>query len=211
MEYLNGNQSINLSVYPTGLYDWMRVLAGGKSKFQEIEMVGPIYDKNGKEISGATSAAKNSMYITGANGLTTLQPLERKEIVFSGGTFTPYNTGTTEDTCRALSAFRWQTDEARAVMINVNFDFKVESPTETIVELSFQPNTGVKALGAARVKLPPSGQSFQVSITFLVTSWPVGGYVGNFFIENTSSLPTPVLIVCENAQSWSEIQAPVVV
>lgn len=60
MEYLNVNIPINTTSYPSGLYDWMRILAGGVSKFKEIRMQpegsvgggGKIYDRFGVEILG---------------------------------------------------------------------------------------------------------------------------------------------------------------
>ena len=69
MEYLNVNVPINTTIYPTGLYDWMRILAGGVSKFQEIRMqpgTGQLFDRNGNEIlagGGGGGAPVNATYI----------------------------------------------------------------------------------------------------------------------------------------------------
>ena len=47
-DYLNINIAKELN--GNGLIPWMEVLAGAPSKFQQINMVGSIYDRFGNEI-----------------------------------------------------------------------------------------------------------------------------------------------------------------
>ena len=77
MEYLNVNQPINTGLYPSGLYDWMRILSGAVSYFLELRMqpgTGPsnnhtgghLYDYTGAEIlagGGGGGAPTDASYV----------------------------------------------------------------------------------------------------------------------------------------------------
>lgn len=193
------------------LYPWMSVKAGATSYFGEIQMRGDLYDKNGKLITGSediTANGKNLMFYEGGTGQTDLTTLNEKiEIVFSGGEVTYYNTSNADQTCIGIGDFQWQINSEAPVMINVCFDFKVITSTSTPVTFTFQVDTAPEdALGRTKVFLPPPGQSINIAVQFLEPAWKAGGYLGRFYITNDAS--ASVSLILENAQAYSEIQAP---